>query len=98
VLDGGIEIISFEEPFTHAHVHVRGAAHHIRSALRRQAQAPLVVADRLRRTTLFGPDVTEGDGALDGVREMARRLQVRHGVRPCPVRRIEITVHPCGKG
>ena len=69
-----------------------------RAVLGRKTQASLVRAQRVPETTLLDPDVSKGDGATDGVGEVAGRLQVRHGVGPCAVRCVEIPGRPVREG
>ncbi len=70
VLPGGIEIVPFEEELAHAHVHVCRAAQDDRAMLRRTLEPPLVGAHRLLESTLRDPDVGQGDGAADDVRDV----------------------------
>ena len=65
--------------------------------LRRKLQCLLVGAHRLVETTLRNPDIRQGDGATDCVRDVPGLLQLRHALGIRPVRCLEIPARPGGE-
>ena len=80
--------------FTHTHVHICRAPQYRLALLRRQLQSPLIGTHRLAETTLRNPYSSQGDCAIDCVRDVPGLLQTRHAIGIRPVRCLEISARP----